>query len=584
MSDYNLYFSDPSKTTNIVVKNTTNGTGVNDYDTSLDLVGSGFQNYGNAIAQNFLKLLENFSGPNAPKNAIEGQLWYDTSNPSRKVLKVNNGSVTSIRWRPVGGIYQQSNNPTIGFSSIVTDGDIWVDTNNGQLKIRFAGSWIVVGPTTSNGNDKTGSEVAFITSTNDIQFPVILNWANGQVVEIISYNEFTPKFLIDGFYTIKAGTNLTSKILARYNGIADKASALQTPSGSVINASEVLRNNVISQTHTGTFIVESGNGLIVRNSLYNKSLKLFNDISGSYIDASDVTSKLKIGLGNSSYLSFNGLFNNIGINTSTTSASPTLDVNGGARFSGELTILGLSSSTNVFSTNGTISINGDINSLGQLNILGDSNLRGILTLGSSTNVDSSILMPYENDSYDIGSTSTAFRNLYVSEIGNTTTFTILYGRVAGSADRLTFPRTFGVNGQITSSPVIFNGDDNAIIDTIASYKLISEQVSTTATTITQTLIVCDEDTSALNKIQKANFLSDVYPNLLLTGMISAYTTSTVPSGFLLCNGTSYSQVTYNRLYSVIGNTYGGSVGTFRVPDLTGNTDNSGFPIYYIIRT
>ena len=87
---YTLRFSDPSKTNTITV----NGPNKNTVDTSLNLIGPGYVNYGQDTAQNLLKLLENFSSPNPPINPIEGQLWYDTSNPSRKILRINNGSLT----------------------------------------------------------------------------------------------------------------------------------------------------------------------------------------------------------------------------------------------------------------------------------------------------------------------------------------------------------------------------------------------------------------------------------------------------------------------------------------------------------
>lgn len=43
--------------------------------------------------------------------------------------------------------------------------------------------------------------------------------------------------------------------------------------------------------------------------------------------------------------------------------------------------------------------------------------------------------------------------------------------------------------------------------------------------------------------------------------------SSCPSGWLLCDGTSYSQTTYSDLYSVIGDTYGSTATEFQVPDL-----------------
>ena len=55
----------------------------------------------------------------------------------------------------------------------------------------------------------------------------------------------------------------------------------------------------------------------------------------------------------------------------------------------------------------------------------------------------------------------------------------------------------------------------------------------------------------------------------LTGMIFAFAGSTVPSGFLLCDGSKVSRTTYKKLFDVIGTTYGAGDGktTFTLPNL-----------------
>ncbi len=59
------------------------------------------------------------------------------------------------------------------------------------------------------------------------------------------------------------------------------------------------------------------------------------------------------------------------------------------------------------------------------------------------------------------------------------------------------------------------------------------------------------------------------------GMINPYAGSSVPTGWLACDGTAYDSVTntqYADLYTAIGNTWGGSDGTdFKVPDFRGRT-------------
>jgi microcystin-dependent protein len=55
--------------------------------------------------------------------------------------------------------------------------------------------------------------------------------------------------------------------------------------------------------------------------------------------------------------------------------------------------------------------------------------------------------------------------------------------------------------------------------------------------------------------------------LVPPGMISQYAGETAPDGYLFCQGQTLSSSEYPVLFSAIGNTYGGSGGSFNVPDL-----------------
>ena len=57
------------------------------------------------------------------------------------------------------------------------------------------------------------------------------------------------------------------------------------------------------------------------------------------------------------------------------------------------------------------------------------------------------------------------------------------------------------------------------------------------------------------------------------GTVQILTSAATPKGWLLCNGASYSQITYAALFAVVGTTFGGSGGNFNVPtiaDVGGN--------------
>jgi hypothetical protein len=93
--------------------------------------------------------------------------------------------------------------------------------------------------------------------------------------------------------------------------------------------------------------------------------------------------------------------------------------------------------------------------------------------------------------------------------------------------------------------------------------------------------------SSLQSIAKRDFLSDVYPNLIQTGMIMPFVTSSTYSGWLFCNGAEYFGTDYTALSVLLGTSYGtASAGYFRIPDLTTATisGTNGYPIFYHIKT
>jgi hypothetical protein len=71
--------------TSYVVSTPVNGTFtvpddlINTSQTALNLIGRGVTNYGQAVAENDINLLQNFAGPTSPVNPLIGQLWYDNN-------------------------------------------------------------------------------------------------------------------------------------------------------------------------------------------------------------------------------------------------------------------------------------------------------------------------------------------------------------------------------------------------------------------------------------------------------------------------------------------------------------------------
>jgi hypothetical protein len=284
----------------------------------------------------------------------------------------------------------------------------------------------------------------------------------------------------------------------------------------------------------------------------------------------------------------------IGINTSTTPLSPTLDVYGGGRFTGALSLTSTGSSA--LSVSGGISVTNSATIGGSISISGTTTATGKLTVGSAVG-SGIIIQPGRHDTYDIGSTSTRFRSIYAAAVGYSigigdasTATTIFYGRLVGTATRLQTNRNFSITGQVSAGAVAFNGSSNLNLIAALSRGAIADQSTTSTSFPTHTLLVLNTSTSTsiLEQIPKRDFLADVYA-LMPTGAIMGFANNITPTGFLICDGSSISTSTYTALYSLIGYTYGGSGATFKVPNMSTSTfvstgTSTGTFIKYIIKT
>ena len=169
-------------------------------DSSLDikLIGKNYAGYGELQNENFVHLLENFSGADAPARPLSGQLWFDSSNSK---LKFYDG----IKFRTTGGAEVGPNAP-----SGLTTGDFWWDDVNKQLYSWDGGAFVLVGPLGVSGAGTTQFRSRNVLDTLGNSHAIIESIVDGATIFIISADEFTLNVsnAITGYSLIKKGTTL----------------------------------------------------------------------------------------------------------------------------------------------------------------------------------------------------------------------------------------------------------------------------------------------------------------------------------------------------------------------------------------
>ena len=182
---------------------------------SVALVGKNFPGYGEYINENFVHMVENFAGTNAPANQLTGQLWYDTANNILKVwdatawISAGKGSmvndVVSATPHYVTFVNASTGSPDLKVSA--NKGIVFVpSTGNFGLGISIPTSKFVV-------NTNVSTSVANASPNSGVNMHV--HGGNG-LAQGILFDAYGGSVAV-GDYSVN---NASSLILRRSNGLA----------------------------------------------------------------------------------------------------------------------------------------------------------------------------------------------------------------------------------------------------------------------------------------------------------------------------------------------------------------------------
>lgn len=562
---YSIKFTDPLKPAVEVFDNTTNST-----DTSLKFSGRNTTNYGTAVAENFLHLLENFSGATAPVSPVEGQLWYNNVD---EILYVNDGSGDN-GWQTASGVRTGTSVPTTGKL-----GDIWVDTNNQQIFIYTGndqggttGAWILVGPLYSSGS-KSGPIVETLIDVDNITHSVVTMYAEGVPVSIISNATFIPKPTITGFPSgVSVGITVSSQIsignntilLPKFNGTATSADALIV-SGATIKSTNFLRGDTKSTTNYQLSIL-SNDGLKVGSDgnlalsvagndaiIYNNSTAGSIDIRTNNVNGRPV-SVLKV------------VDQRVGINN----AAPIfdLDVAGTQRLTGVLSVTDLTDATAL--NTAAVKISGGLAVAKNTLVGANLQVTGVTTTANilpSTSVRT------------LGTANAKWNAVFAETINATTVNGTFVGNFTGNSTTTTSlktPTVFTFEGDVrTTASLSFDGATggfNKVFNTELTAAIISSKESRSATEKADEFLFYRTG-SGLFKATRDNMVGDL---AVPVGAILPFAGSAAPTGYLLCDGSEVEKDRFPELFVAFGgetspNLYGTPQlsSNFKLPDLRG---------------
>jgi hypothetical protein len=280
--------------------------GTVDTTTDLTFVGKNYAGYGEIQNENFLFLLENFSGTSQPPKPTSGQIWHDSTNGK---IKFYDGT----KFKTTGGAEVSTTQP-VG----LTSGDFWWDSGNSQLYTYNGSSFVLVGPQGA-GSGLTQMKSQTVRDNANVNHSLIVATIDDEVIFTVSGQEFTidatdPANVITGFDVIRKGTTMvntkdatngvtsgadpkhvywgTSSNALRLGGLLPGSFVQSTP-GTPTTFSEIVRfpdaGITIGDENDLHVYVENGNQGVIANEVGTNNIIRFKTSNANSVQTNSVT-------------------------------------------------------------------------------------------------------------------------------------------------------------------------------------------------------------------------------------------------------------------------------------------------------
>jgi hypothetical protein len=239
-----------------------------DNSTSLTFVGRNYSGYGQPIEENLVRLLENFANTTAPAKPIQGQLWFNSTPNSRRLLVSYDGT----NFRDVSNVPYSNTSP-----KNATTGDLWWDSINSQLKVynSVTDTWTASQP---NGGAGSAWDFGRILDTNLVEQNAIRAVFMGTATVTISNTNYTPDSTVPNFSQfpiVKRGINLPGT-----NPVTG-VSSVNTTSGYLLwgtsaDALKAQKVDIATSTSTATHYLSLTTSQSGTQAVYTKSNLSYN--------------------------------------------------------------------------------------------------------------------------------------------------------------------------------------------------------------------------------------------------------------------------------------------------------------------